>query len=85
MLKVKTKNKNFIFRAKLDPNREMEIGAQCVEAQEAFIAYHQALKTALQSLSKGLLIDLHGRGKSDGMTQLGYCISKEDFIRGTVC
>ena len=61
----------------MDPNREMEIGAQCHDTQEAFKEYHEYIKSALASLEKGLLIDLHGRGKSDGVTQLGYCLSKE--------
>ena len=55
----------------------MEIGAQCHDTQEAFKEYHEYIKSALASLEKGLLIDLHGRGKSDGVTQLGYCLSKE--------
>ena len=66
----------------MDPNREVEIGAQCEEAEEAFNTYHDFLHTALQSLSKALLIDLHGRCKSDGITQLGYCIPKENLIKG---
>ena len=73
---------NHLQRSKLDPNRELKIGAQCHEAQEAFKVYHQYIKSALQRLQKGLLIDLHGRGKSDGMTQLGYCLSKEVLTRG---
>ena len=28
----------------------------------------------------GLLIDLHGRNKSDGLTQIGYNIKKADLI-----
>ena len=75
----------------MDPNREMEIGAQCYDTQEAFNEYHEYIKSALAGLDKGLLIDLHGRGKSDGVTQLGYCLSKEalkndyDLKQSSIC
>ena len=38
------------------------------------------LKSRFKLPLVGLLIDLHGRNKSDGLTQIGYNIKKADLI-----
>jgi hypothetical protein len=59
-------------RPKLDPNREIHIGAsRCYEVLEAFKQYHQCIHDTKRNFKHGLLIDLHGRGMDDGVTQIG--------------
>ena len=59
-------------RPKLDPNREIHIGAsRCYEVLEAFKQYHQCIHDTKKTFKHGLLIDLHGRGMDDGITQIG--------------
>jgi len=68
-------------RPKLDPNREIHYGAsRCYEVLEAFRQYHQCIHDTKRSFKHGLLIDLHGRGMDDGITQIGYGINKMDLI-----
>ena len=47
---------------------------------EAFRQYHQCIHDTKRSFKHGLLIDLHGRGMEDGITQIGYGINKMDLI-----
>ena len=62
---------NNLRRSKLDPNREIEYGAQDnAEMIEAFERYHDYIKDAKIKFAKGLLIDLHGQCKVE-MTELG--------------
>ena len=35
-------------------------------------------------LQRALLIDIHGRGRSDGINQLGYCLKKSDLSRSEI-
>ena len=59
-------------RPKLDPNREIHIGAsRCYEVLEAFKQYHSLIDDTKRNFKHGLLIDLHGRGMDDGVTQIG--------------
>ena len=72
---------NHLKRPKLDPNREISIGAQrCYEVIEAFRQYHQCINDMKATFKRGLLIDLHGRGMNDSITQIGYGINKMDLI-----
>ena len=72
---------NHLKRPKLDPNREIRIGAsRSYEVLEAFRQYHQCIADTKATFKRGLLIDLHGRGKNDGVTQIGYGVKKEDLI-----
>jgi len=72
---------NYLKRPKLDPNREIHIGAsRCYEVLEAFKQYHSLIDDTKRNFKHGLLIDLHGRGMDDGVTQIGYGINKMDLI-----
>lgn len=72
---------NHLRRSKLDPNRQIHIAAQNNhQAMEAFNEYHEWLENTRLELQRGLLIDLHGRGKADGMIQLGYCLKGSSLI-----
>ena len=75
---------NHLKRKKLDPNRSIEFGAQTHStARTAFNTYHGFINQAKSTFKRGLLIDLHGRNKSDGLTQIGYNITKADLITET--
>ena len=75
---------NHLKRKKLDPNRSIEFGAQThPTARTAFKTYHGFINQAKSTFKRGLLIDLHGRNKSDGLTQIGYNITKADLITET--
>jgi hypothetical protein len=75
---------NHLRRSKLDPNREVDVGAQDdATVVEAFHTYHGYVQAAKDKLGRGLLIDLHGQCKSQGTTELGYCITKSDLISKT--
>jgi len=75
---------NHLKRKKLDPNRSIEFGAQNhPTARTAFKTYHGFINQAKSTFKRGLLIDLHGRNKSDGLTQIGYNITKADLITET--
>lgn len=75
---------NHLKRPKLDPNREMHIGAsRCYEVLEAFRQYHQCINETKATFKRGLLIDLHGRGMDDGITQIGYGINKVELIKNS--
>ena len=68
-------------RPKLDPNREITIGAQeHFTAIQAFKQYHRIIETTKATFKRGLLIDLHGNCKDNGVTELGYCLSKMSLI-----
>ena len=72
---------NHLKRRKLDPNRSIEFGAQNdPTARIAFETYHGFIDKVKSTFRRGLLIDLHGRNKSDGLTQIGYNIKKTDLI-----
>lgn len=72
---------NHLKRPKLDPNREVKIGAsRCYEVLEAFRQYHACINETKATFKRGLLIDLHGRGSDDGITQIGYGINKMDLL-----
>ena len=74
---------NNVRRSKLDPNREIEHGAQDnPEMIEAFEKYHDHIKDAKTKFLRGLLIDLHGQCKVE-MTELGYLIPKSDLNEQT--
>jgi hypothetical protein len=50
------------------------------KAVQAFLNYHQWIDQSKAKLGRALLIDLHGRCQSDGITQLGYCLKKKDLL-----
>ena len=68
-------------RPKLDPNREIAIGAQeHFTAIQAFKKYHGIIENTKATFKRGLLIDLHGNSKDNGVTELGYCLPKMSLI-----
>ncbi len=71
---------NNLRRAKLDPNREIAIGAQDSAAIEAFEAYHDGIDQLKTKLKRALLIDLHGRVSNDSINQVGYCLNRSHLI-----
>ena len=69
------------FRPKLDPNREITIGAQeHFTAIQAFKRYHGIIENTKATFKRGLLIDLHGNSKDNGVTEIGYCLPKMNLI-----
>ena len=74
---------NHLKRTKLDPNREIEVAAQTPETRDAFKTFHYLIDSTKSNLDRGLLIDLHGRGKKDSITQIGYNIKKSELITDT--
>ena len=69
------------FRPKLDPNREITIGAQQhFTAIQAFKRYHGIIENTKATFKRGLLIDLHGNSKDNGVTEIGYCLPKMNLI-----
>lgn len=73
---------NHLKRTKFDPNREMTFAAQNDQTRQAFKAYHGLIDNFKSNIERGLLIDLHGRCKKDGITQLGYNIPSSGLING---
>jgi hypothetical protein len=64
----------------LDPNRDIEEGAQGNPwAEQAWNEYHGFIETAKDSVSvnhgKGFYLDMHGHGHSISRLELGYLIS----------
>eukprot|EP00093_Oithona_nana_P009606 09606.XXX_249145_251935_1 [CDS] Oithona nana genome sequencing. len=72
---------NHLWRPKLDPNREITIGAQeHFTAIQAFKRYHGIIENTKATFKRGLLIDLHGNSKDNGVTEIGYCLPKMNLI-----
>ena len=84
---------NNLKRSKLDPNRDIQNGAQDnAEVVQAFQNYHNFIRKAKTRFKRGLLIDLHGQHTTQ-VTELGtmtnifiICFQNTYFalIQGTV-
>ena len=62
---------NNLKRSKLDPNRDIQNGAQDnAEVVQAFQNYHNFIRKAKTRFKRGLLIDLHGQHTTQ-VTELG--------------
>lgn len=73
-------------RTKLDPNRDVEEGAQGnVFARNAWQEWHDFIEEAEGAVAErygsGLYIDLHGHGHEIARAELGYLLSAADLNR----
>jgi hypothetical protein len=75
---------NALDRSKLDPNRDLALGAQGDPvAIQAWQGYHDALDTAAERAvalcGRGHFFDLHSHGESGRWIELGYGLSADDL------
>ncbi|HDL17887.1 MAG TPA: T9SS type A sorting domain-containing protein [Bacteroidetes bacterium] len=73
-------------RTKLDPNREIEEGAQGDQfAEQAWNEYHDFIEMAEDSVTvnfgKGFYVDIHGHGHAIHRLELGYLISGSSLFK----
>jgi hypothetical protein len=73
-------------RTKLDPNRELDEGAQGSPfAENAWREFHEFIEVAEESVigefGAGLYLDLHGHGHPNDWVELGYRLGSSDLAQ----
>jgi len=78
---------NNLHRIKMDPNAEIDVGAQGdSHAEDAWHTYHNYAQQAHDHINAGgpgLLVDIHGTADKPNRTELGYRITSSQLNGGT--
>jgi len=78
---------NNLHRTKMDPNAEIDVGAQGdSHAEDAWNLYHNYAQQAHDHINAGgpgLLVDIHGTVDKPYRTELGYKITSSQLNHGT--